>query len=72
MLRPGFFAGIFIVLTGNQIAGILVAFTCMPGTVMLLKAADDAAEVQSKPRRVSGWLGGLGVALALVAIVVVL
>jgi hypothetical protein len=67
-----FFAGIFLVLTGNQIAGMVVAFICMLVTATLLKAADNAPEVKSKTRRFAGWLVGLGVAFTLFAIIIAL
>jgi hypothetical protein len=68
----GFFAGILLVLTGNQLAGLLVALICMLITAGLLKAADTAPEVHSRPRRFAGWLVGFGVAFSLLAVILML
>jgi len=67
-----FLGGIFLLITGNHIAGMLIALTCMLVAVSLLRAADLAPLVLSKPRRIAGWIAGLGIMLLLLAIIAVL
>ena len=68
----GFFAGIFLLITGNQIGGIVVAFICMIIAFLLLSAADKAPEGKSNLLRLAGWLAGAVLGLALLAAIVVL
>ena len=68
----GFFAGIFLLITGNQIGGIVVAFICMIIAFLLLNAADKAPERKSNLLRLAGWLAGAVLGLALLAAIVVL
>lgn len=52
-----FLAGTFLLLTGNQIAGMVIAFIGMLATVVLLAAADNAPEVnRSHGELLDGWL----------------
>ena len=67
----GFFAGIFLLFTGNQIGGIIVAFICMIIAFLLLNAADKAPE-RTNALRLAGWLAGAVLGLALLAAIVVL
>jgi hypothetical protein len=41
-------------------------------SVLLLRAADKAAEGKSKTRRIAGWIAGLGIVFALLVIIVLL
>jgi hypothetical protein len=68
----GFIAGIFLLITGNQIGGIIVALTCMIIAVLLLNAADKAPERKSNVLRFAGWLAGVVLGLALLAAIIVL
>jgi hypothetical protein len=68
----GFFAGIFLLIAGNQIGGILVALACMIIAVLLLKAAEGAPDRKSTMLRFAGWLTGIVLGLALLAAIIVL
>ena len=68
----GFFAGIFLLITGNQIGGIIVALICMIIGFLLLNAADKAPERKSNAVRFAGWLAGAVLGLAVLATVIVL
>ena len=67
-----FLLGIVLLMTGNHAAGILLAVTCMLLAVLLLRAADRAPEVHSRPRRLAGWITGLGIVFVLFAMIAVL
>ncbi len=68
----GFLGGIFLIVTGNLIAGVIVALICMLMTSFLLTAADKAPERKSRLLRTAGWLAGIAIAVALVAVILAL
>jgi hypothetical protein len=68
----GFFAGILLVLAGNQIAGLFLAFVCMFISTFLLRAAERAPVRNSTTLRVAGWAAAFAIALAVFGLIAVL
>ena len=65
-----FLGGIVLILTGNQLGGMLDALVCMILTGLTLRAAERAPEARSKPGRVVGWLIGLTIGAVCAALIV--
>ncbi len=68
----GFSAGIFLMLTGALIGGIIISFLCMLIAFGLLNAAERAPERKSSVLRFAGWLAGIAIGFVLLALIVVL
>jgi len=66
----GFFGGLFLIITGNLVAGALVAIICMMMTPFLLKAAERAPIRKSRLLRTTGLLGGVGLAMVILVVLV--
>ena len=68
----GFLASLFLLMTGNLMAGILASVLSMAMTSLLLRGAERAPVRKSRTLRGAGWLSGIAIAMALVAIILIL